>query len=157
MLELENQHFATFIVKTGSGRNHHWMLNLEGNFDKEQNVFLTINKSHHILISYKGKIRIVIFITEIQQHFNLVIKVTTFEKQLDRIYLQPEKDHVLTVPSLNQIGSKPLRIPKSDSFFFKDRHDGILQNCQVIKDKNCEIFQIKGNWREVTTKCHIWL
>lgn len=42
VLELGNQHFATVIVMVDSGRNHHQMLNLEGNFDKEQDVFMVL-------------------------------------------------------------------------------------------------------------------
>lgn len=39
-LELENQHFVTFIVKTGSGNNHQWMLNLGDMFDEERDIYM---------------------------------------------------------------------------------------------------------------------
>lgn len=39
-LELENQHFVTFIVKTGSGNNHQWMLNLGDMFDEEWDIYM---------------------------------------------------------------------------------------------------------------------
>ena len=35
-LELENPRFAAIIAKTDSGKNYHWVLNIEGNFDDEQ-------------------------------------------------------------------------------------------------------------------------
>lgn len=38
--ELENQHFVTFIVKTGSGNNHQWMLNLGDMFDEEWDIYM---------------------------------------------------------------------------------------------------------------------
>lgn len=32
--------FATIKVKAGLGKNHQWMLNLGGNFDKEHDIYM---------------------------------------------------------------------------------------------------------------------
>lgn len=37
VLEIENCHFATIIVKIIPGKSHKWMLNLGGHFNEEQN------------------------------------------------------------------------------------------------------------------------
>ena len=39
-LELAKHHFATIIVKIGSGKNHQWMLNLGDLFDDDQDIFI---------------------------------------------------------------------------------------------------------------------
>lgn len=38
LLELANHYFATIMVRTGIDKNHKWMLNLGGNFDKEHDI-----------------------------------------------------------------------------------------------------------------------
>lgn len=48
MLELENQHLSAYWsqkhikLKIGSGKSYHWMLNIEGNFYEEQDVFMIL-------------------------------------------------------------------------------------------------------------------
>lgn len=40
MLELESHHMATIIAKTGSGKNHQWIVTLEGENLKKNNIFI---------------------------------------------------------------------------------------------------------------------
>lgn len=43
-MSLKDNCFAAIIVKFDSDNNHQWMLNLgEGNFDKEQYIYMILN------------------------------------------------------------------------------------------------------------------
>ena len=42
VLKLENQH-CNHYRKIGSGKNYQYMLNLRGNFDKEQDIHMALN------------------------------------------------------------------------------------------------------------------
>lgn len=50
---MKDYHFAIIIVKIESGKNHQWMLNPGGNFDKEQDIFIILNylPIDHLLIT----------------------------------------------------------------------------------------------------------
>lgn len=43
------------IVKTGSDKHHQWMLSLEGNFAKEQNMPMVLKSLPHIAYKMQGK------------------------------------------------------------------------------------------------------
>lgn len=51
---LDNWHFVTMMVKSDSGKNHQWRLNLGRNFGKQQDTCIILKVSLQV-ISQKGK------------------------------------------------------------------------------------------------------
>lgn len=42
VLELENDHFATIMIKIESSKNHHWKINLGRIFVQEKDIFMVL-------------------------------------------------------------------------------------------------------------------
>lgn len=53
-LGLQGYHFSIIILKVSSGKSDQSMLNIEGNFDEEQNSGIVLQGSH---VDRKGKVK----------------------------------------------------------------------------------------------------
>lgn len=47
-LELVNHYFTTIMVKIGLGKNHQWMLNFGGSFEKEHNICMVFHTAYQL-------------------------------------------------------------------------------------------------------------